>query len=649
MKNSIYCSIFLAIVPIGFLFFSDLKRGESNADQEKNSFINWQKRSILGSCPTNYIAFTNIPPIIDGVVDVCWTGAEIGSFTHTTVGTEQTDFSGSRWRALYDNTYLYVIAEIKDDVLKNDGGTDWYNDDCLEVFIDGRYNRGTSYDNNDDFQYAFRYNDPTIVVGTNSVKSSAGMSFAQHLSADGYNIEIRIPWTTINISPPINGQTIGFDIEVDDDDGIGNNDREAQVAAFDISGNAWQNPNLFGMLTTCSGIPDLAIDKAIGQTDSTNSTTINFTVTFSEPVIGFVRDDVHLSGSAGAINKIVSGTGSEYNVAVSGMTGEGEVIINIDAGVCTDYTANLSAAPTIVDNIVYYDITRPAVEITLENSQLNPTNSPTISFNATFSEPVKNFKNTSVQLSTTTGASTVYVRNGPQNFIIDISGMTVPGDVTITIPENTVNDPADNLNIPSTNTENTVYFDNVKPDVEISTTETSPTSLTSIPILIEFSKSVAGFDVSDINISNGSISDLTNTNLGFTWTANIIPLAPGNINIQIPADAAVDEVGNSNNASNHFMINYIGENTGTFSAYNIFTPNSTLNRFWIINNVDNYTEYELIIRNSSGQIVYKTTNYKNDWNGTYKNKALPTGTYYYFFSSPDKQTIYKGFINIIYE
>jgi len=51
--------------------------------------------------------------------------------------------------------------------------------------------------------------------------------------------------------------------------------------------------------------------------------TINFTVVFSESVSDFAAGDVMLSGTAGATTVAVTGSGTTYNVAVSGMTSSG--------------------------------------------------------------------------------------------------------------------------------------------------------------------------------------------------------------------------------------------------------------------------------------------------------------------------------------
>jgi len=78
----------------------------------------------------------------------------------------------------------------------------------------------------------------------------------------------------------------------------------------------------------------VTVEQAAGQSDATNSTTINFDVVFNQSVTGFTSGDVTLSGTAGgAITATVSGSGSTYRVAVSGMTTDGTVVVSIGADV----------------------------------------------------------------------------------------------------------------------------------------------------------------------------------------------------------------------------------------------------------------------------------------------------------------------------
>jgi hypothetical protein len=107
--------------------------------------------------------------------------------------------------------------------------------------------------------------------------------------------------------------------------------------------------------------PTVTINQAAGQADPTNASPINFTVAFSEEVTGFATGDVTLSGTAGATTGTVSGGPATYNVAVSGMTGDGTVIASIAARVASDAASNANAASTSADNTVTYDKTPPVV------------------------------------------------------------------------------------------------------------------------------------------------------------------------------------------------------------------------------------------------------------------------------------------------
>ena len=100
--------------------------------------------------------------------------------------------------------------------------------------------------------------------------------------------------------------------------------------------------------------PTVTVNQAAGQADPTGDAVINFTVIFSEPVTGFTSGDVTLGGTAGATTAIVTGSGTTYNVAVSGMTQPGSVIVTIPAGAAVDAGLNPSLASTSFDNQVEF-------------------------------------------------------------------------------------------------------------------------------------------------------------------------------------------------------------------------------------------------------------------------------------------------------
>jgi gliding motility-associated-like protein len=84
-------------------------------------------------------------------------------------------------------------------------------------------------------------------------------------------------------------------------------------------------------------------------------------------------------------------------------------------------------------------------------------------------------------------------------------------------------------------------------------------------------------------------------------------------------------------------------------VYNVVTPNGDgKNDTWIIENIWAYPNAEVSIFNRYGMEVFKAKPYLNTWDGTYNDKDLPDGAYYYVITNPDnKDIIYKGAINLI--
>ena len=100
----------------------------------------------------------------------------------------------------------------------------------------------------------------------------------------------------------------------------------------------------------------VTINQASSQADPTSASPINFTVVFNEPVSDFATGDVTLSSSTagGILVDTVTGSGTTYNVAVSGMTSSGTVIASLAAGVAHDAAGNSNTASTSDDNTVTY-------------------------------------------------------------------------------------------------------------------------------------------------------------------------------------------------------------------------------------------------------------------------------------------------------
>lgn len=79
---------------------------------------------------------------------------------------------------------------------------------------------------------------------------------------------------------------------------------------------------------------------------------------------------------------------------------------------------------------------------------------------------------------------------------------------------------------------------------------------------------------------------------------------------------------------------------------NLFSPNEDgVNDKWIIRDLNLCTENELFIYNPSGQLIFHTSNYQQDWDGTYQGDELPVGTYYYVLKCGERY--HKGAVTIM--
>ncbi len=80
---------------------------------------------------------------------------------------------------------------------------------------------------------------------------------------------------------------------------------------------------------------------------------------------------------------------------------------------------------------------------------------------------------------------------------------------------------------------------------------------------------------------------------------------------------------------------------------NIITPNGDgINDFLIIQNKEAYQSCKLSVYNMWNVQVYAKDGYNNDWGGTYNDKPLPDGAYYYIITCDDKPVL-TGNINIL--
>lgn len=91
----------------------------------------------------------------------------------------------------------------------------------------------------------------------------------------------------------------------------------------------------------------------------------------------------------------------------------------------------------------------------------------------------------------------------------------------------------------------------------------------------------------------------------------------------------------------------ISGNSIPLPSTNYISPNGDgKNDYWKVDNVEIYKDFSLQIFDQFGQVIYNVpSNYNNEFDGTYKGNALPTGNYYFVFKKDKK--IFKGNITIV--
>jgi hypothetical protein len=110
-------------------------------------------------------------PNIDGVADeTAWETAPWRELSHRWLGPEysSTDFQG-RFKVVWTPERIYLLVELVDDVLfdsHRDPLVQYWDDDCLEVFVDEDFSGGDHQYNHNAFAYHVSLDNQAIDIGT---------------------------------------------------------------------------------------------------------------------------------------------------------------------------------------------------------------------------------------------------------------------------------------------------------------------------------------------------------------------------------------------------------------------------------------------------------------------------------------------------
>ena len=157
----------------------------------------------------------------------------------------------------------------------------------------------------------------------------------------------------------------------------------------------------------------------------------------------------------------MSGSGANYTVQVSGLTGPGSLTVQVRSSAAVDAVGNTStASATTTDRTVTYDPTAPTVTVEQRYNQVDPSSAKYIYYTVTFNEAVTglSFSDFSFSGGTAPGTFTGLVSGSGKVYTISVTGMTGPGTVIMTLPAGSVIDAAGNGNAESTSVDNSVLY-----------------------------------------------------------------------------------------------------------------------------------------------------------------------------------------------
>jgi len=184
---------------------------------------------------------TDSAPSVDGERSGAYSEAEFYEFQHVVQGSVDSDTDlGGGWRAVWDEDALYVHVDVVDDRKSVDSDI-VYQDDSVELYVDGDNSKRPDYDDSNDFQLQY-VRDTERTAGIEPTDVDENYAWAE--TDDGYHFEVALPWSALAPDTSVEaGTTIGFDAHVNDDDEGG--DREGKMNWFNEQDNSWDNPSTF--------------------------------------------------------------------------------------------------------------------------------------------------------------------------------------------------------------------------------------------------------------------------------------------------------------------------------------------------------------------------------------------------------------------
>ncbi|ALI01631.1 glycosyl hydrolase [Pseudomonas fluorescens] len=337
------------------------------------------------------------------------------------------------------------------------------------------------------------------------------------------------------------------------------------TATFTPTAGIKDTTNLITLANT--GVADLAGNTGSGTTDSANFTidtvrptatiivadnalkigdTSLVTITFSEAVTGFTNADLTIAnGTLSAVSSSDGGITWTATFTPTSAITDATNLITLDNTGVQNGSGNVGTGTTDSNNYAI-DTQRPTATIVVTDTALGIGQTSLVTI--TFSEAVTGFTNADLTIANGT-LTAVSSSDGGITWIATFTPSASITDATnlITLDNTGVADLAGNAGTGSTDSNN-YTIDTVRPTATIVVADSTLTAGETSLVTITFSEAVTGFDNSDLSVSNGTLTNVSSSDGGITWTATFTPTSgikdPTNL-ISLNNTGVADLIGNA--------------------------------------------------------------------------------------------------------
>lgn len=301
------------------------------------------------------------------------------------------------------------------------------------------------------------------------------------------------------------------------------------------------------------------ISIVVADTTIIAGETSTVTFTFSEPVYGFDSTDIAVPN--GAVDPAVASSdgGTVWTTTFTPTAGveDGSNVITVDLSGVFDIATDTAGVGTADSNNFTIDTARPSAAIVVSNTPLAIGMTSTVT--TTFTEAVSGLTGTDYTVpngaltppSSSDGGISWTSTFSPDPSVTDATNL-------ITLDLTGVSDASGNSGTGIASSNN-YAIDTVRPTATAVITDTTISVGATSTLTITFSEAVSGFDNADITVPNGTLSAVSTTDSGVTWTATYTPdgtISSGNVFV-VNLAGVIDAAGNSGLAtidSNTFAV-----------------------------------------------------------------------------------------------